>query len=81
MRRPVRVGVILAEVAVGLAVARLLAKKQLPKFVEQVGSKARRRVSPEQMESLLGRCHGLLETTSARRRVARATGPATVRVA
>ena len=81
MRRPVRVGIILAEVAVGLALARLVAKRRVPEFVERVGSKARGRVSPEQMESLLGHCHGLLETTPVRQRAARATAPTTVRVA
>lgn len=81
MRHPVRVGIILAEVVVGLALARLVAKRRAPEFVERVGRKARRRVSSEQMESLLGRCHRLVETTPVRQRVAQAAAPTTVRVA
>jgi hypothetical protein len=81
MRHPVQVGIILAEVVVGLALARLVAKRRAPDFVERVGRTVRGRVSPEQMESLLGRCHGLLETTSVRQRVSQAAAPTTVRVA
>jgi hypothetical protein len=62
MRRPVRVGIILTEVVAGLALARVV-RKEVPKLRGRAKAKFSQSVAQEQMESLLGRCHGLVETT------------------
>ncbi len=68
MRRPVRIGIIFAEVMAGLALARI-AQTQVPRLRDWAAARTSRPASQEQMESLLGRCHGLVETTRVRQRV------------
>ena len=76
MRRAGRIGIILGEVAVGLTLARFVAKKRAPKLMGRMTGSAVDRVSPEQMEAVLGGGHGLIETTPTKPRMAPVVAPA-----